>query len=263
MSNTASGLSLQLALVQTSLIWEAPEENRKILEQKISKISDKVNLIVLPEMFTTGFTMSPENIAQNQGSRTLEWMQRLAKEKDAAITGSLVVNDEGVFYNRLYFVQPNGIFAWYDKRHTFTLAGENLKYRSGNSRTIITYKGFRICPFICYDLRFPVWSRNTENYDLLLYVANWPEPRIAAWDTLLKARAIENMAFVAGVNRIGTDQEGHTYPGHSAVYDPLGASLGFSKNEEILEVTLEKSVFSYTRDRLLFLEDRDEFTINN
>lgn len=252
---------LKIALVQSSLAWENPEGNRQLLSKKIDTITSDVDLIILPEMFTTGFTMHPDHIENEEGLSTVKWMQEWAKQKNAALTGSIVFNEEGKYYNRLWFVEPNGGSSTYDKRHTFTLAGEHKVYQKGDKTVLIEYKGFRFYPFICYDLRFPVWARNTVNYDVLLYVANWPKPRIGAWDTLLKARAIENMAYCIGVNRIGADEVGHEYPGHSAVYDCLGEQLVFSQREEVLYATLNKEHITSTRNQLKFLEDRDDFTI--
>lgn len=252
---------LQVAIIQTSLAWEDPQQNRSLLVLKISTIPMGIDLIILPEMFTTGFTMHPENISKDEGQKTLDWMQRLAFERNAAILGSIVFYENGNYYNRLFFVEPNGTISKYDKRHTFTLAGEDKVYKAGKEKVIIHYKGFKICPFICYDLRFPIWARNVEEYDVLVYVANWPTPRIAAWDALLIARAIENMAYCIGVNRVGLDEVGHLYPGHSAVYGVLGEQLVFSKKEEILYVTLNKEIIIATRDKLKFLEDRDRFTL--
>jgi predicted amidohydrolase len=253
--------TLKIALIQSSLVWEDPEKNRNEFSKKINALSSDVDLIILPEMFTTGFTMQPENIPIEEGSLTVEWMQNLAQKKDAAIMGSIVFQEGGDHYNRLFFVRPNGAFEKYDKRHTFTLAGEDKVYRSGTEKLILTYKGFRICPLICYDLRFPVWARNTEDYDVLVYVANWPTPRISAWNTLLKARAIENMVYAIGVNRIGSDEVGHQYPGNSGVYDCLGKQLVFSEKEENRQVTISKAHISNTRNKLKFLQDRDNFNL--
>jgi predicted amidohydrolase len=252
---------LNLALVQSSLVWENPERNRKHFSKKFAALSKKVDIIVLPEMFTTGFTMHPENIDPSEGESTIEWMRREAQNANAAVVGSLVFYQKGSYTNRLLFVESNGKTWQYDKRHTFTLAGEDKVYRAGSDKLIVTYKGYNICTMICYDLRFPVWARNTENYDALLFVANWPKPRIMAWDVLLKARAIENMAYCIGVNRIGTDDSGHQYPGHSAVYDALGNPLVYSEKEEILYATLSKTNLTSTRNHLKFLEDRDAFNL--
>lgn len=252
---------LNIAIVQTSLVWEDPKRNRENFSKKFKSLSDKVDLIILPEMFTTGFTMSPGNIKYEEGQKTLDWMLMEAKNQNAAIVGSILFIENGHFFNRLFFVEANGTISKYDKRHTFTLAGEDRVYKAGTESLIIDYKGFRINPMICYDLRFPVWARNTQNYDVLIYVANWPKPRIRAWDILLKARAIENMSYVIGVNRCGTDEAGYVYSGHSAVYDCLGEQMVFATEETICFTTLNKNHIDTTRDKLKFLEDRDEFTL--
>ena len=251
---------LKTALLQSHLLWENPEANRKMFAEKIDAIPNDVDLVILPEMFTTGFTMNPQNIDEDEKQKTVEWMQDWARTKNAAIVGSMVNPEEDKFYNRLWFVQPDGI-STYDKKHTFTLAGEDKVYQAGSTKEIITFRGFKICPMICYDLRFPVWARNVEDYDVLIYVANWPKPRISAWNTLLKARAIENMAYCIGVNRIGLDGLGHEYPGHSAVYNVLGDPLAYSEKEEVIYANLSKEHIESTRNKLRFLEDRDEFNL--
>lgn len=253
--------NLEIALIQTHLIWENPIANRKNIEAKLQLIKNDVAIVVLPEMFTTGFTMKPENVAQEEGIKTLDWLKALASTYRFALAGSTIWQEEGNYYNRLFFVTPSGNVYSYDKKHTFTLAGEDKVYIAGTEHLFITYQGFKICPLICYDLRFPVWARNTVDYDVLLYVANWPKPRINAWDTLLKARAIENMAYCIGVNRIGIDGIGYEYPGHSAVYDVLGQQVAFSQKEEVLYATLSKDHIQFNRKKLRFLEDRDPFTL--
>ncbi|MGX1927745.1 amidohydrolase [Flagellimonas sp. 2504JD4-2] len=252
---------LKLALVQSQLIWEDPEANRKLFDEKIKTISADVDLIVLPEMFSTGFTMNPENINTEEGKKTVQWMQDWAKQKQVALVGSIIFHENGKNHNRLFFAEPDGTTAHYDKKHSFTLAGEDKVFKAGDSKLILDYMGFKLFPLICYDLRFPVWARNVENYDALIYVANWPKPRIQAWDTLLKARAIENMAYCIGVNRIGSDGLGYEYCGHSAAYDVLGNQLAYSEEEETLYVTLDKQHIASTREKLRFLEDRDPFNL--
>ena len=256
---------LTTALLQADLVWENAAANREEFQKKISRLSSEVDLIVLPEMFSTGFSMNAENLAELTGGPSLLWMKKIASEKNAAVTGSLIITENGKFYNRLYFVFPDGSFEKYDKRHTFTLAKENETYASGKERLTVTYKGWKICPLVCYDLRFPVWSRNTEDYDLLIYVANWPSPRVQAWDTLLRARAIENMSYCIGVNRVGKDGNGHDYTGHSAVFDCLGNPLNKSSEEQEFEeeVVLTKDHLEETRDKFRFLQDRDKFRIEN
>ena len=255
---------LNIALIQADLVWENPTKNRENFTQKIESISSKKDLVVLPEMFTTGFTMNAKQFAEPMTGETVCWMQHLAKKTQAAIVGSLIILENNNFYNRLLFITPDGSIEYYNKRHSFSLVGENKVYTSGEKKLIITYKGWRICPLICYDLRFPVWARNTENYDVLLYVANWPKTRISAWDTLLKARAIENMCYSIGVNRVGTDGLKSEYPGHSAIYNVLGAEIAFCPNtkEGIEIVTLDKKHITAYRNKLNFLNDKDTFTIN-
>ncbi len=252
---------LNIALIQTSLFWESPQKNLEMFSKKIESISEEVDLIILPEMFTSGFTMTPNKIEKRWGNETTEWMKKVAFKKNAALVGSLVFQENHRYYNRLLFVEPDGKITSYDKRHTFTLAGEDKIYTSGKDKALINYKGFTIFPLICYDLRFPVWSRNVEGYDVLIYVANWPKPRIKAWDSLLCARAIENMSYCVGVNRVGEDNSGHQYSGHSAIYNTLGERVAFSDKETILTATLKKSHIEATRDKLKFLDDKDSFSL--
>lgn len=253
---------LKAALLQADLHWEERDLNIQKFEEQMNGVSMEVDLIVLPEMFTTGFSMNAANLAEPAQGKTFEWMQKIAAEKDAAVTGSLITSEKGHYYNRLYFVYPDGSFKKYDKKHTFTLAEEDKTYTSGKERLVLNYKGWKICPLVCYDLRFPVWARNTEDYDVLIYVANWPAPRIHAWDTLLMARAIENMSYCLGVNRVGRDGKDHEYVGHSAAYDSLGKKISKDiENEGVIEITLEKDHLSKMRSQLRFLQDRDKFTL--
>nr|WP_321232541.1 amidohydrolase [uncultured Psychroserpens sp.] len=254
---------LKIALVQSNLVWENPEQNRINFSNKINSIAEPVDIIILPEMFTSGFTMNAKANAESMTGDTISWMQQLAKQKHTAITGSVIIEENNTFFNRLLFAHPDGQIDSYDKRHTFTLAGEDKVYRAGENISLINYKGWTIKPLVCYDLRFPVWARNVENYDLVFYVANWPKVRIAAWDTLLKARAIENMSYCIGVNRVGLDGNNYDYSGHSAAYNVLGERLDtipFNK-EAIAIVTLEKEHISKYRKKLGFLKDGDRFTL--
>lgn len=255
--------NLNIAIIQANLVWENIDKNLKIFSEKINLIDENVDLIVLPEMFSTGFTMNAEDLAEPPQGIAFKWMQEIARKRNVAITGSIIVQENNNFYNRLYFVLPDSTFKTYDKRHTFTLAREDQTYTAGKERLIVEYKGWKICPLICYDLRFPVWARNTVDYHLLIYVANWPETRIQAWDILLQARAIENMAYCIGVNRTGSDGNKYQYNGHSAVYDCLGKAL--FKNDREAEfsqvVRLEKSHVTETREKLKFLQDRDRFSL--
>ncbi|WP_298116476.1 amidohydrolase [Flavobacterium sp.] len=253
---------MKIALIQTELSWENPNENVALLQDNINTISQYVDLIVLPEMFTSGFTMNPQNVAESMDGATISWLKKTAKNKNCAITGSLVIEENGNYYNRLVFVFPSGEIQSYDKRHLFSLAGEDKVYTSGTKKLIAEYKGFKICPLICYDLRFPVFSRNIEDYDVLIYVANWPKPRTNAWDILLKARAVENMCYAIGVNRVGTDNNNHEYIGHSQVVDYLGNYIQEpTEKEGILFVELNKKEMLETRKKLNFLNDRDNFKL--
>ncbi|GAA4067156.1 nitrilase family protein [Flavobacterium cheonanense] len=255
-------MNLKTALIQTELSWENPNENKALLQEKINAISQYVDLIVLPEMFTSGFTMNPKNVAQTMQGEAISWLKETAKNKDCVITGSLVIEENGNYFNRLVFVFPSGEIQTYDKRHLFTLAGEEKVYTAGKDKLIVEYKGFKICPLICYDLRFPVFARNVEDYDVLIYVANWPKPRVNAWDILLKARAVENMSYVIGVNRVGMDANNLEYIGHSQAIDFFGNYLQEPQEiEGVFIVELDKNEMLETRKKLNFLNDRDEFKL--
>ncbi len=254
---------MKIALFQTNLSWENPSSNRTFIEESIINVDENFDLFILPEMFTTGFTMNPENVAEKMNEETVSWMKKLALKKDSAICGSLVIQENDSYYNRFVFVHPNGKIDFYDKRHLFSLAGEHKKYSKGKEKVIIDYKGWKICPQVCYDLRFPAFSRNHENYDLLLYVANWPKVRINAWNSLLKARAIENLSYVIGVNRIGIDGNNHEYNGHSQIIDELGNSiLEAQEKQGVFIIELDKEKMIETRQKLNFLNDKDDYEIN-
>ena len=213
-------------------------------------------------MFSTGFSMDAAKLAEPSDGKTFQWMVSQAERKQAAFTGSFIVRENDTFFNRLFFVFPDGNFKKYDKKHTFTYANEHETYSKGAERIIVEYMGWKICPLICYDLRFPVWSRNTDAYDMLLYIANWPKTRTVAWETLLRARAIENMAYCVGVNRVGVDGENHEYIGHSAIFDVLGKQISSSAFDEFTEtVVLEKDHIEKNREQFQFLEDRDAFRL--
>lgn len=253
---------MKTALIQSPLVWENAQANRNYFSEKINAITESVDLIVLPEMFTTGFSMTPEPLAETMDGETILWLKSVAKDKNAAITGSIIIAEKDKYYNRLLFVFPSGEIQSYDKRHLFTLSGEDKTYTSGKDKLVVDYKGWKICALICYDLRFPVFSRNTENYDLLIYVANWPKPRVNAWDVLLRARAIENMSCVIGVNRIGEDNNGYEYVGHSQVIDALGNYISEpTENESVVIATLNKETTDELRRKLSFLDDRDNFKV--
>lgn len=262
--------TLKITLIQSKLHWEDAKANRAMFSEKFQQIKQATDVIILPEMFPTGFSMNAEKLAEPNDGDTLQWLRSEAKKHGTAITGSAIIFDlpadkagNRKFYNRLFFVFPDGSYKQYDKRHTFTLARENETYASGTEKLVLEYKGWKICPLICYDLRFPVWARNTEDYDLLIFIANWPKARVYAWDSLLKARAIENMAYCAGVNRVGLDGNGHEYNGHSAVYDVLGKQISQTNFEDEFTETLvlEKDHIETNRKKLQFLKDRDGFTL--
>jgi len=255
--------NLTVTLVQTSLHWHQPEKNREMLAQKLSALNQPTDLIILPEMFTTGFSMDAPVVAETMDGPTLPWLAAQAKKHQAAITGSLIIKEKASYFNRLIWMQPDGSFQHYDKRHLFRMAGETEIYTAGRHKVIVSLKGWRICPLICYDLRFPVWSRNHQNeYDLSLYVANWPEKRALAWQTLLPARAIENLAYVVGVNRVGADGNNITYSGNSAVYDFTGQTLWQQTQEEVVQtLTLDGMALTVYRKAFPAYLDADDFKL--
>ena len=255
--------NLQIAIIQADLIWENATANKAKFDDFFNELKN-VDVIVLPEMFTTGFSMTPKPFAEKMNGETVKWMQQNASKLDSAIVGSIIIEEENKFYNRMLFVHPSGKIEMYDKRHAFTLAGEHKEYTTGENILIVDFKGWKICPLICYDLRFPVWSRNVENYDVLIYSANWPKPRINAWRTLLKARAIENMSYCIGVNRVGVDANDYQYNGNSIAIDFLGSELTevAEDTEKIIYATFKKDALKNTRSKLSFLEDKDSFKIN-
>lgn len=228
---------------------------------KINELSHNTSsdLLILPEMFSTGFYMNAEEIA-DQREETLNWMRVFATKRKTAICGSVSVFDNGHYYNRFYFVKPDGTHHQYDKRHLFTYSGEDKTYSSGAQRTVVEYKGWRILLQVCYDLRFPVFSRNNDDYDAIIYVANWPEPRIDAWNTLLKARAIENQCYVFGVNRIGTDGNNLNYPESSSCFFADGSAVSETENN-IVSAVFDSQKLSRYREKFQFLGDRDSFEI--
>jgi omega-amidase len=255
---------MKIAIIQSSLFWENPTANRNHFEVKINAIAEKVDLIVLPEMFSTGFTMNPKAVAETMDGETVLWLQSLAKAKKTAITGSLVIKENGNFYNRLVFVFPSGEIQFYDKRHLFTLAGEDKVYTAGSSKLIVDYVGWKICPLVCYDLRFPVFARNVEDYDLLLNVANWPKSRIQAWDILLQARSVENMCYTIGVNRVGLDNNNFEHNGHSQAIDFMGNYILKPQEEEaVFIIELSKEKLLEARNKFGFLNDRDSFELKS
>lgn len=265
---------LTISTIQTELVWENKQANLQKLEEKIRSIA-KTELIVLPEMFSTGFSMNPGPLAEEMNGPTIQWMKKLAAEKRAIITGSLIISEGGLYYNRLIWMLPNGQLGFYDKRHRFAYAGEDDRYTAGNKRLIASVKGWKINLQVCYDLRFPVWARQElkyeeaaselqTEYDVLIYVANWPERRIHAWKILLQARAIENQSYVIGVNRVGEDGHGIYHSGETMVVDPLGEVLyEQAHREEINTITLDKEKLEEIRTRFPFWKDADHFLITN
>ena len=265
--------SLTITLIQANLFWEDKKANLEMLQQKIESIKEKTEVIILPEMFNTSFSMKPELFAEKMDGETVNWMKKIAAEKKVIITGSVMIEgpsanaQDGKYFNRLIWMLPNGEYGVYDKRHLFAFANENSHYSQGNKKLIASVKGWKINLQVCYDLRFPVWARQSpvevENqYDLLINVANWPEKRSIAWKTLLRARAIENQCFVAGVNRIGEDGEQISYNGGSTIIDPLGEII-YEKNseEDVFTYTLEKEKVIHTRNHFPFWKDADHFII--
>ncbi len=254
-----------VSTIQSSLQWENIPSNLHHFEQEIETLK-KTDLIVLPEMFNTGFSMNAAELAENPGGKTMEWMSRIAGRKNALIIGSIITKENGRYYNRLLIARPDGQTQHYDKRHLFRMAKEDKTFSYGAERVIVEWRGWKILPLVCYDLRFPVWSRNiadksTYAYDLLVFIANWPSARVLAWDTLLKARAIENLAYCAGVNRIGEDGNGVAYNGHTGIYSPKGETLYFSENAASASTSLSGEALKTYREKFPANLDADSFTI--
>lgn len=261
---------LKITIIQADLHWEDIGANLASFEEKIWRIGQSTDVIVLPEMFTTGFTMKAGKLAEHMNMRTFKWMRQMADQTGALILGSFIANVHDRFYNRLLWMEPGGNFKTYDKRHLFRMADEQQVYSSGESLLIGHWKGWRICPLVCYDLRFPVWSRNRWNpslkklsYDVMVYVANWPVVRATAWETLLKARAIENLSYSVGVNRVGIDGNGIEYNGQSSIIGPKG-DLIFSVEgvESIKTIELSANALQAYRDRFPAFLDADDFSID-
>ena len=249
--------SLKISGINLDIVWKDKTENFKQIEKLTSGIS--CDILLLPEMFATGFYMKPAEVA-DKNSETLLWMQNLAVTENIAVCGSAAVHEYGLYFNRMYFVRPDGTHDSYDKKHLFTYSGEDQTYSPGSNRVIVNYKGWRILLQVCYDLRFPVFSRNNDDYDVILYVANWPKSRIGAWQTLLKARAIENLAYVFGLNRIGTDGNNLEYPESSYCYFADGSEIS-STAEMIITADLEIDQLISFRTKFPFLSDQDKFQL--
>jgi omega-amidase len=261
---------LKLAIVQTALFWEDPEANRSHFFEKLSGIREAVDVAVLPEMFSTGFTMNPQPVAEPMEGPTMTWMHSQAMSMNCVVTGSIVIEEQGRYYNRLIWMPPDGHYQWYDKKHLFSYAGEDKHYTPGSSKLVVKVKGWKLMPVICYDLRFPVWSKNHYHpdqgfdYDCILVVANWPASRSHAWRILLMARAIENLSYMVGVNRIGSDERGIGYSGDSAAIDPLGENLSamLPNADQVEVVTLSRCTLDSHRERFRVWADWDDFTLS-
>jgi len=260
--------SLSFTLVQTQLHWEDKDANLQMLEQKINAIKQPTHVVVLPEMFSTGFSMKPEQLAETMDGPTLQWMKNVAATKKVILTGSVIIEENGNYYNRLVWMLPNGQYGYYDKRHLFAYGEEDKHYASGSKRLIASVNGWKVNLMVCYDLRFPVWARQQFDedrnfeYDVLIYVANWPERRNTAWKSLLRARAIENQCYVIGVNRVGNDGSDIYHSGDSTVIDPLGEIL-YEKahDEDIFTIQLNKDQLHSIRKKFQFWRDADDFEI--
>ena len=254
--------NLRVTLIQADLAWQDPATNRRNLAAHFRGLAGHTDLIVLPEMFTTGFSMAADSLAETMAGATVGWLREEAAAIGCAITGSLIVEENGRHYNRLVWATPDGDIAHYDKRHLFRMAREQEHYAAGNRRLVVELKGWRLCPLVCYDLRFPVWSRSRGDYDVLLYVANWPARRRAAWSALLRARAIENVCYVVGVNRMGKDGNGASYSGDSVALDFLGQVLGGDRDGDFVETVVldRESLSTFRRDFPAHL-DADDFEL--
>ncbi len=254
---------IKITIFQAYLFWENAEKNLQNLRLRLSSLKEKTDLILLPEMFNTGFTMNVEKCAERMDGATMRWMYDTAVSFDCVVAGTLIIEEEGRFFNRFVWMSPDGSYVHYDKRHLFALGGEDSAFTAGDSRVLVELKGWKICPMICYDLRFPVWSRNhEEGYDLLVYTASWPDKRSGHWRALIPARAIENQAFVIGVNRVGHDGNEVYYSGGSMCISPLGDVVYYKpEDEDLYTFTLNPKDLENARDRFPFLKDGDRFSI--
>ena len=256
---------LRISMIQAYIIWEDREENLSYYGELLRRVSGRTDVAVLPESFTTGFSMHVEAMADTMDGPTVATIKGWAEKYNMAVTGSFFVKEEGKFYNRAFFITPAGDAYYYDKRHLFRMAGEDTYFSAGNKRLIVPYRGWNICLQVCYDLRFPVWSRCVNNeYDLLIYVANWPEVRKKAWTSLLRARAIENLAYVCGVNRVGIDGKGFVFSGNSQIYDAKGKKLADAGEKEEISSSciLDKGALDALRAKFPTWKDADVFSIN-
>jgi omega-amidase len=255
--------NLKITLFQGYLFWEKTDKNLQNIALRLSGIREKTDLIILPEMFNTGFTMNAEELAEPMGGKTMQWMHKIAVQYSCVVTGSIIITEKGNYYNRLIWMRPDGIHDHYDKRHLFALGKEHNTYTAGTKRLMVELNGWKICPVICYDLRFPVWLRNVEEtYDLLLIVANWPERRALHWRTLIPARAVENQAYVIGVNRVGHDGNEVYHSGDSTCIDPNGNVVYYKRDEEdVYTFSIIADEVIKARRAMPFLKDADNFNI--
>lgn len=255
--------ALKVTILQVYLFWENIDKNLQNISLKLSAIREKTDIIILPEMFTTGFTMNAATLAEEMGGKTMKWMQEKANRYDAVIVGTLIIKESGNYYNRLIWMNPDGTFQQYDKKHLFGMAKEDDVYTAGNKRLIVDLKGWKIMPVICYDLRFPVWLRNhSEMYDLILVLANWPEKRAKHWNTLIPARAIENQSYIIALNRVGHDGNEIYYCGDTTCLTPDGKVVYYKRDEEDLYTfTIYKDEVEKTRNEMPFLKDADDFNL--
>lgn len=255
---------LTFTLIQANLHWEKPEKNLANFRQKIKDLTGKRQVVILPETFNTGFSMDPNRLAESMDGKTVTWMKEVAKEEKIILAGSIMIQEEGKNYNRLLWVLPSGEVQHYDKRHRFSLGGEQEEFSRGERRVIVQVNGWRILLQICYDLRFPVYARQQQDdeYDAILYVANWPQKRMLAWNTLLRARAIENQCYTLGINRIGEDGTGLAHCGGTTVFDPLGETIHHVEDrEDVSTLTLNNDEVKMIREKLPFQKDRDPFSL--
>ncbi len=252
--------NLKVTIIQANIIWEKPKDNLEKYSQWLENIGE-TDIIVLPEMFTSGFSMDVKKLKEKANGPAIKWMQKLAAQKKAAVVGSLIIEDNNKIYNRAFWVLPDGKIQKYDKRHLYTIGKEHLHYSPGNEKLIVEYKGWKFCPLICYDLRFPVWARNLEDYDVVLYLSNWPSPRHHVWKNLLIARAIENQAYCFGINRVGTDGTGLKYLGDSGCISPKGFSAFMGEKEKVQTFEISYSELHDFRKKFPLLNDRDSFQI--
>lgn len=252
--------NLKVTLIQSDIVWENRDANLENFYGLINKV-ESTDLIILPEMFTTGFSVQPEKLSETMDGVSVNWMKKVAKEKNSALLGSIIIQEDNHYFNRAIWVYPGGETVFYNKRHLFSMGQEDVRFTAGKEKLIVEYKGWRFCPLICYDLRFPVWSRNSENYDVLIYLANWPAARHHVWQNLLVARAIENQSYCIGVNRTGSDGAGINYSGHSVLVQPRGFEMSLGELEKVETFTISLSELHSFRKKFPLLNDADNFEI--